>query len=71
MIAMSTRPAATWRDQILRNVDMNAQRYIRMGAAHHSDPVEQKRLPQTDLASHCQDRAMTFGHGHLLPRALP
>ena len=58
-------------DQILRDVDMNTKRYIRMRASHHPDPFEQKRLPQAYLAPYSQNRAMTLGHGHLLPRALP
>src|SRR4029077_7746035 len=50
---------------------MNAKRYVRMGAPHHPDPLDQKRLPQADLASDCQNGAMPFGYRHLLFCALP
>ena len=50
---------------------MNAKRYVWVRAPHHPDPLDQKRLPQADLASDCQDCAMPFGYGHLLSCALP
>jgi len=33
------------RDQILRDIDVNAKRYVRMRAAHHPDPFDKQWLP--------------------------
>ena len=50
---------------------MNAKRYVRMRAPHHPDPLDQKRLPQADLASNRQNCAVSFGYRDLLFCALP
>jgi hypothetical protein len=50
---------------------MNAKRYVRMRAPHHPDPLEQKRLPQADLASNRQNCAVSLRYGDLLFCALP
>jgi hypothetical protein len=50
---------------------MNAKRYVRMRAPHHPDPLEQKRLPQADLASNRQNCAVSFRYRDLLFCALP
>ena len=50
---------------------MYAKRYVRMRAPHHPDPLEQKRLPQADLASNSQNCAVSFRHRDLLFCALP
>ena len=50
---------------------MNAKRYVRMRAPHHPDPLDQKRLPQADLASNRQNCAMSFRYRDLLFCALP
>ena len=50
---------------------MYAKRYVRMRAPHHPDPLEQKRLPQTDLASDRQNCAVSFWYRNLLFCALP
>ena len=50
---------------------MHAKCYVRMRAPHHPDPLEQKRLPQADLASNRQNCAVSFGYRNLLFCALP
>jgi hypothetical protein len=50
---------------------MNAKRYVRVRAPHHSDPLDQKRLPQAHLASNRQNCAVSFGYHDLLFCALP
>jgi hypothetical protein len=50
---------------------MNAKCYVRMRAPHHLHPLEQKRLPQADLASNRQNCAVSFRYRDLLFCALP